>query len=76
MVVKYKASIKGIAKANHPDCASKTPLEYSDTYTIDTDYFNGYENINHYIKHDLWLVIGGGYSTDTVENVQFTIEAV
>ena len=73
MTVTYKASVLGIAKKQHPDCASGTPLAYSDTYTIDPDMFYSDDDITDYIKHDLLLVIGGGYHINTVKDYKFNI---
>lgn len=62
----------------------KATLEYTlngkrevldDTYTIDPDYFWGIDDIKSYIKHDLMLVAGGGYSTTGVKNAKFTLIA-
>ena len=73
-----KINIKGVikykVKKNHPDLKyipeedrNKT-LEFCDTYSIDTDYFYSRDDIEDYIKHDLRLVAGGGYDTDTIKN--------
>lgn len=76
MKIKYQATVTGKAKANHPDCSSNTELEYSDIYTIDTDYFYGGDDIYNYIKRDMLLVLGGGYDTSTVKNVKFNLNKV
>lgn len=76
MIVEYKATIKCNTKANHPDDNSGNVFTYSDIYTVDTDYFNGIDNIHKYIKHDMALVAGGGYDTDTIDNVKYTIDRV
>lgn len=72
-MVKYSATIQYDAKNNHPDAPGATGLEYSDVYAIDPNYFYGSEDINDYIKHDLALVAGGGYETNTIKNVRYTI---
>ena len=73
----YKAIIKWQCKKNHPDTKdTKTVFEYDDTYTIDDDYFYGEDDIIHYIKHDMALAAGGGYSTDTIKNVKINITRI
>ena len=75
-----KIKVKGViyykVKKNHPDLQyipederDKT-LEFCDVYNIDTDEFWGRDHIESYIKHDLKLVAGGGYDTDTIKNVK------
>lgn len=69
-----KATIYFDTNEKHPDSKNAKGLEFTDTYRFDMDYFDG--DIDFYIKHDLALVAGGGYDTDTIENVRFTIKAV
>ena len=72
--IKFKAAIEYDTNDIHPDEKNRKDLVYSDIYTIDTDYFYGDEDIEDYIKNDLALVAGGGYATNTIENVKFIIE--
>ena len=74
--IKIKGVVHYKMKKNHPDLQcipederDKT-FEFCDIYTIDTDCFDGREDIEAYIKHDLKLVAGGGYSTDTIKDVR------
>lgn len=78
---KVKATIWYRVKPTHPDITKddiedgvldKT-LEFTDTYTIDPDNFWCDDHINHYIKHDLALVAGGGYDTDHIYNVKYKL---
>lgn len=72
--IKVKGVIRFKVKKNHPDLKcipeedrDKTQ-EFCDIYYIDTDCFYGRDHIESYIKHDLRLVAGGGYDTDTIKN--------
>ena len=47
---------------------------FSDTYSINTDYFYNTTEILDHIKNDLKLVAGGGYNTDHIHPVYFNIE--
>jgi hypothetical protein len=47
---------------------------FSDIYSIPTYYELDY--IHEYIKHDLMLVVGGGYNTDNVKVIDFEIKQV
>jgi len=76
MTVKYQATIKYDTKENHPDEKNAKGFTYTDTYTIDTVMFNGDNTVQNYIKRDMALVAGGGYDTDTIENVKIDIQAV
>lgn len=70
----YHATIKWRCKANHPDTDdTKTVFTYSDDYYIDDDYYSDGDEIMNYIKHDLALVAGGGYDTDTITDVKYDI---
>lgn len=46
---------------------------FHDVYKIDTDFYDDNDEILCYIKHDLKLVAGGGYSTENVKNAKFKI---
>lgn len=77
MKIKYDATIEWRCKDNHPDTDdTKTLFKFNDTYTIDDDYFYGVDDIIQYIKHDLALVAGGGYDTDTITDVKYNIRRV
>ena len=73
MTITYQATIKFDTKKNHPDSDCIKNMKYSDTYRIDTDRFMGYDSIEEFISHDMQLVAGGGYATDTIENIELTI---
>lgn len=77
--IKVKGVIHWKMKKNHPDLDS-VPVEdrdkvfvFDDVYNIDTDYFCGRDHIKSYIEHDLRLVAGGGYDTDTIKNVKIDL---
>lgn len=78
---KVKATIWYKVDKGHPDITKSDiedgvldrTLEFTDTYTIDPDRFWSSEDIDHYIKHDLALVAGGGYDTDHIYNVKYQL---
>jgi hypothetical protein len=76
MIKQYKASIKFDTLNNHPDNKNAKGLYFSDTYSIDHDYFYGYDDIIQYIKHDIKLVAGGGYKTNTIDNIIIDIARI
>lgn len=76
MTSKYKAIATGISNSKHTDVKSGEKLKFEDIYTINTDYFNSREDIYNYIRHDMLLVLGGGYTTDTVDNATVKIEVL
>ena len=84
MDVKVKATIKYHIKETHPDIQyiqDWDPLkdyEYSDVYEFDTSYFAWQckEEREAYMKHDLALVAGGGYTTDHIWGLKYTFERV
>ena len=77
--MKYRGTISYRITEDHPDRKyfkgnlSKR-LTYSDIYTFQEDIPR--ESIINYIKYDLALVAGGGYSTDHIRDVRFTIKEV
>lgn len=80
--MKIKGAIFYKVKKNHPDLKyipederDKTQV-FEDTYYIDTDYFYGRDDIESYIKHDLKLVAGGGYDTNTIKDVKIKLAYV
>lgn len=80
MKKKFKAQIVWMVTENHPDIKyvsnPKEPLEYNDVYTMDTDYYDDENHMLEYIKNDLSLVAGGGYSTENIYDVKFDIEKI
>ena len=77
--MKYKGTISYRITEDHPDRKYfkgdiSERLTFSDTYTIKEDMSR--ESIVYHIKNDLALVAGGGYNTDHIRDVQFTIEEV
>lgn len=61
-----------MANDKHPDAKAGTPVEYSDTYSFNTYHFDTSDgNAERYARRDMLLVIGGGYHTDTVDEVKF-----
>lgn len=75
---KFKGTIRFTVDSEHPDfkCIKKPDQEQSfcDTYTF--DYFSwgdDVEGMEAYIKQDLALIAGGGYDTDHIHNVKYTI---
>lgn len=65
-------------KANHPDkdyvvdgWVPGKIYGYADLYKINPDSFYSEDDMYEYIKKDLALVAGGGYRTDTIENVSY-----
>lgn len=80
--MKINAVIKYKIKENHPDLKyvegwnRDKVFEFEDTYNIDPDSFWGEDHINSYIRHDMELVAGGGYDTDTIEVVSYKTKRV
>ena len=78
--MKFKAKIKCTIDKDHPDIkyvkdwTEDKVLEFSDEYSFSSDYTK--DGCVAYIKRDLKLVAGGGYSTDHIHNVEFEIERV
>jgi hypothetical protein len=81
-VVKIKGEIKYKVKRNHPDLEyipedeRDKELMFDDIYTIDTDNFWSNDAMRSYIEHDLRLVAGGGYATDTIKNVRIKLSYI
>ena len=77
--MKIKGVIKYKVKKNHPDLKyidedeRDNEFEFCDVYNIDPNNFWGRDHIESYIKHDLALVAGGGYDTDTIKDVKITL---
>lgn len=76
----FKAKITFHVTEKHSDAKYvndiSKPLEFEDTYTMDTDFFNDKEEILNNIKYDLKLVAGGGYDTENIYNVKFDIKEI
>ena len=76
----FKAKIIWMVSENHPDIKyvenPKNTLEYTDTYTLDTDYYDDENHMIAFMKHDLSLVAGGGYNTENIYDVKFDIEKI
>lgn len=70
---KYNASITFELKENHPyyEDHKGEMMTFNDIYYNSLGYSPDY--MISYIKHDLSLVAGGGYRTDTIKNVSFKI---
>ena len=65
MTTQYNATISGNVHGKK--------YTFSDVYNVNRDYFYSIDEIILYIKHDLMLVLGGGYSTKDVKNAKFNI---
>ena len=80
MIKTFNAEIKFKVIGSHPDIKYiSNPDEiqtFSDTYSINTDYFHSTDEILDHIKNDLKLVAGGGYNTDHIHPVYFNIEEI
>ena len=77
--MKYKGTISYRITEDHPDRKYfkgdlSKKLTYSDIYTFGEELPK--ESIINYIKYDLALIAGGGYSTDHIKDVRFTIKEV
>lgn len=74
----FKGRITFNISSDHPDIQYvKNPndeLHFEDTYLFDSDYNK--EDIINFIKNDLSIVAGGGYSTENILNVKFDIKQV
>ena len=82
MKITFYAKITYKLKENHPDfeCIPE-PMrsethEFEDVYNVDPDYFFDLSDIRGYIKHDLRLIAGGGYRTDTIKDVSIEIKGI
>lgn len=75
---KFRATIYYTVNKYHPDYLYiKNPEEeqsFTDDYTVDMNYFNGLDHVKQYIKNDLRVIAGGGYSTAYTYNVRYTFE--
>lgn len=75
--MKYRGTISYRITEDHPDRKYfkgdiTKRLTYSDVYTFKEDVPK--EAIVNYIKNDLALVAGGGYNTDHIRDIHFTIK--
>lgn len=76
--IKFKGTIYYDVDHNHPDIDGiKNPNErqtYSDTFIFDPLYWgDDYAGMQAYVKRELALVAGGGYSIDHIHNVTYKI---
>lgn len=71
------ARIDYTVDAVHPDIKYLKDWDQNKTYSFEDVYcFNNelpISEIKDYIKDDLMLVAGGGYTTEHIHNVDFTI---
>lgn len=74
MIKTFVSTITFDTNSKHPDSQNAHGLTYADTYRMDTNYFEDTYAMREYIAEDLSLVAGGGYSTNTIENVTIKIE--
>lgn len=77
--MKYKGTVSYRITEDHPDRKHfkgdlSERLTYSDIYTFREELPK--ESIVNYIKYDLALIAGGGYNTDQIRDVKFTIKEV
>lgn len=76
----FKAAITFNVKEGHPDMKYiKDPaekLQFSDTYTFNTFHYDNEQQMIAFMKEDLSLVAGGGYSTEHIKNVSFSIKKI
>lgn len=83
--MKYYGKITYEIDENHPDVNyvvggwyKGKMFEYEDTYDFNEIFYSpeGRDIIVNYIKKDLKLIAGGGYSTDHIHNVMFDIHRI
>ena len=81
--MKIRAKIYYTIKETHPDkdCVvggwdPNKVYDYEDIYTIDSNRFQGEDDIKDYIKTDLKLVAGGGYNWKHIDNIRFEMDVV
>lgn len=76
----FEGAITFKVDKGHPDMQyiknPNEPLSFNDTYTMDTDYYSNEEEMIGFIKHDLSIVAGGGYSKEHISNVSFNIKRI
>lgn len=75
---KFIAEITYNVKESHPDLKyienPSESLTFKDTYFMDVEYWeNNTEEMICFIKNDIALVAGGGYSKEHIENVSYAI---
>jgi len=86
---KIRGTIRYTMDKYHPDYSCTLPVkdrdkvqEFSDTYMFDVNnprsmqYGATMENMISYMKHDLMLVAGGGYTTAHIHNISFEFKEV
>lgn len=76
--MKIKAKLTFTVTKDNPDFKyindENKILEFEDTYTFEDTY--DIEDAIRYIKHDMLLVAGGGYSTQHVNVIEWDIERI
>ena len=80
MKIQYYAEIQYTMDSSHPDIkcvegwTEDKVFTFSDTYTFDYPYEK--EDVVGYIFNDLKLVAGGGYNSDHIQTVSFTVNRI
>lgn len=78
--MKIKGTIFYMVDKYHPDYQyirdPENEQTFTDTYTFDERYFPYLENCKEYMKRDLMLVAGGGYTVGNIHNIRFEFEKV
>lgn len=79
----FNATIKYKVNETHRDIGDMPEelwkgkvFTYEDTYHFDPAYYDDVEDMIEYMKSDLRLVAGGGYSTRHIYDVEFEIDEV
>ena len=81
--IKYKATLQYKILPTHPDIKyvvggwnPDKVYEYDDIYIFNREIidFEEFESLSNFMKHDLALVAGGGYNTDGIKIVDFTVK--
>lgn len=76
----FKGLITFNIDSGHPDvqCVENIDDElcFEDIYTLSSDYYINEEEMINFIKQDLSIVAGGGYSKENIRNVKFDIKII
>ena len=78
--MKYYGKISCTIDNQHPDVKCIKDYTEDKVYTFE-DVYNFYddytkEEVEEYIKRDIKLVMGGGYNSNHIHNVEFEIKRV